>query len=97
MSDEHISQRLIMETIAPLLLIESSSNLQITRTAIPSRMSLSSGQIRLFTSELLATECRKTLLLILSGAPEFRPDQTFDFGVTCPLVLKTSMFDLVQF
>ena len=41
------------------LLIGSSSILQVTRTAIKSQMGLNPGQIRPFTSELLALECRK--------------------------------------
>ena len=40
-------------------LIESSSNLLVTRTGIKARTSLTSGRIRLLTLELLALEWRK--------------------------------------
>ena len=32
----------------------------------------------------------------LSDEFEFRPDRTIDFGVTCPLVPKHSIFDFVR-
>ena len=31
----------------------------------------------------------------ISDEFEFRPDRTIDFGVTCPLVQKNPIFDLV--
>ena len=45
--------------LARSFLIESASQLLITRTGIKARMSLISGQIRLLTLELLALEWRK--------------------------------------
>ena len=45
--------------LARSFLIESSSNLLVTRTGIKARMSLISGRIRLLTSELLTLEWRK--------------------------------------
>ena len=48
-----------VNTIAPFLLIGSSSNLQVTRTGLKSRTSLISSQIGLFTSELLTLERRR--------------------------------------
>ena len=32
----------------------------------------------------------------ISDEFEFRPDQTIDLGVTCPLVQKKPIFDFVQ-
>ena len=45
-----------MDTNGPHFFIISSSNLQVTRTAIESRMNSNSGHIRLLTSELPAPE-----------------------------------------
>ena len=64
LSDEKFSHKTcngenVVLRIAPSLLIESSSNLQVTRTAIKSRTSSNSGKIGLFTLELLALECKK--------------------------------------
>ena len=50
----------VVQMIAASLLIQSSSILQVTRTAITSRMTLTSSHIRLFTSKLLALECWKS-------------------------------------
>ena len=63
-----LNGKIVVSTIAPSLLIGSSSNLKVTRTAIKSRTSSNFGQIGQFTSELLAIECRKTQYSILSGA-----------------------------
>ena len=46
----------VVTTLAPSLLIESSSFLQVTRTTINSRMGLKFDQIRLQTAELAALE-----------------------------------------
>ena len=54
--------------IGPSLLIGSSSNLQVTRIGMKSQKSFNSGQIRFFTSLLLALECRKTVYLTLFRA-----------------------------
>ena len=48
-----------MDTKAPSYSAVSSSNLQVTRTVIESRMRSNSGHIRLLTSELPALEHRK--------------------------------------
>ena len=48
-----------MNTIVPLFLVGSSSNLQVTRIGIKSLMSSISSQIGLFASELLTLERRK--------------------------------------
>ena len=45
-----------MDTIEPSFLIGSSSNMQVTRTAIRSWMSLNSGHIHQLTLELPALE-----------------------------------------
>ena len=50
----------LVRSIVPSILIGFSSNLQVTGTAINSRMGSNFGQIRLFTSELLALESRKS-------------------------------------
>ena len=42
----------VVNTIAPLILARSSSNLQVTRTDVKSQMSLISSQVQLFASEL---------------------------------------------
>ena len=47
-----------MDTKAPAFLIVLSSNLQVTKTAIKSHMSLNSGPICPLTSELPALEHR---------------------------------------
>ena len=49
----------VVDTIASSFLIVSSSNLQVTRTAIESRMTSNSGDIHPLTSELPALERRK--------------------------------------
>ena len=51
-----------MDMIAPLLLIGSSSNLQVTRTGIKSRMCSNSGHTRQLTLKLIALERRKNVV-----------------------------------
>ena len=46
----------VVNTLAPSLLIGSSSFLQVTRTTIKSRMSSKFGQIQLWTAELAALD-----------------------------------------
>ena len=46
----------VVNTLAPLFLIRSSSYLQVTRTSITSRMSSKFGQIGPSTAELAALE-----------------------------------------
>ena len=58
----------VVSMIGPSPFIGSSSNLQVTRTGIKYWTSMNSGQIGLFTSELLALDCRKTPYLTLSEA-----------------------------
>ena len=48
----------LVRSIACLVLIETSWNLQITWTGIKSRICSNSGKIRLFTLELLAPGCQ---------------------------------------
>ena len=48
----------VVNTLAPLFLIGSSSNLQVTRSFITSRTSSKFGQIGLRTAELAALEHR---------------------------------------
>ena len=62
--------------LAHSFLIESSSNLLVTRTGIKSRTSLISGQIGPFTSELLALECRNFCRKWCLRANTFRFDST---------------------
>ena len=57
-----------MDVIAPSFLIGSSSNLQVTSTAIKSRMSSNSGHVRQLTSKLHTLERKNVVVMI---APSF--------------------------
>ena len=54
------------------ILTGSSSNLQVARTAINSRLSSNFGQIRLLTLVLLALECRKWVPYTYNGEKVIR-------------------------
>ena len=58
---EHLknSKYNVVNTLAPLFLIGSSSFLQVKRTTNKSHMSLEFGQIRPWTVELAVLECLK--------------------------------------
>ena len=49
----------VLATVAPSILIGSSSFVEVTRTFITSRMSSNFSQIRSMTAELSALECLK--------------------------------------
>ena len=55
----------IVATLAPSVLIESSSFLEVTRITITSWISSNLSQIRLWTAELAALECLKDQFLVL--------------------------------
>ena len=106
--------------IVTSLLIQSSSILQVTRTAIKSRMSSTSSQSSDYSRQsYLPLSAEKAhiwpcpidsafsfdqIFIKLAGnqdshkfsdESEFRPDQTFHLGVTCPWKPKKPIFDLV--
>ena len=53
----------VVATLAPSILIGSSSYLEVTRIAITSRMSSNFSQIRSLTAELSALDCVKNQFL----------------------------------
>ena len=55
----------VVATLAPSILIGSSSYLEVTRIAITSRMSSNFSQIRPLTAELSALDCVKNQYLVL--------------------------------
>ena len=67
----------VVQTIATSFLIQSLSILQVTRTAIKSRMNSTSSHIRLFMSELLALECWKAHFWPCPIDSAFNFDQIF--------------------
>ena len=89
-----------------------SSLLQVTRTAMKSRTISNFGQIRHFrvSKKTIFVIVRSLFRLNqifmrladnqdrhkISNKFEFRPDRTSDLGVTCPLVPKNIILDLVQ-
>ena len=56
----------LVRSIAPSVLIGSSSSLEVTRTDIKSGISLNLGQFGIFVLELLALECHKSPYSTLS-------------------------------
>ena len=62
----------VVATLAPSILIRSSSYLELTRIAITSRMSSNYSQIRPLTAELSALDSEKSIFSVVATlAPSF--------------------------
>ena len=62
---ECLKNHCVVATLAPSILIGSSSYSEVTRIAIRSQMSSNFSQIRLLTAELAALDCVKNQYLVL--------------------------------
>ena len=62
---ECLKNHYFVATLAPSILIGSSSYLEVTRIAITSRMSSNFSQIQPLTAELSALDCVKNQYLVL--------------------------------
>ena len=74
----------VLNMIFPSFFICSSSNLQITRTGIKSRIGSIWGQIGLFALELLALKCRKKPIfdLVIAIAPTVFIESLWNLQIT---------------
>ena len=97
----------VFRRIAPLFLIGLSPYLQVTGTAIKSRMSSILSQLGPFTLELIALKRRKLFPYTYNGENlqvtrtiiKFRTSWNsghIDYGITCPWMWKNSIFYLFR-